>query len=65
MNFLTTFGELIEEGSLIEFVVDGDGVCTGFKTANNGDILGHEWQNGRLSDSFAAMSDTGIHGKAR
>ena len=63
-ELLNDLGELIEEGSLIEFVVDGDGVCTGFKTANNGDILGHEWQNGRRSDSFAAMSDTGIHGKA-
>ena len=63
-ELLNYLGELIEEGSLIEFVVDGDGVCTGFKTANNGDILGHAWQNGRGGDKFAAMSDAGIHGGA-
>ena len=63
-ELLNDLGELIEEGSLIEFVVDGDGVCTGFKTDANDDILGHAWQNGRGGDNFAEMSDAGIHGGA-
>ena len=63
-ELLNDLGELIEEGSLIEFVVDGDGVCTGFKTDANNGILGHAWQNGRGGDNFAYMPDAGIHGGA-